>query len=139
MNTIHTHQRDEEKASTSKYIPQLIKKLGDSKNIIRQEGIRALVLIFLIMRRHGKSNFVALILPYLNNSSNWHIREELLSVLIRCFLLSRNFYEFDAYKVTEGILTLFSDPKERIRTLAIETIVAYQSIGNKFSMKEIVT
>jgi len=44
---------------------------------------------------------------------------------MRCFLLSRNFYEFDAYKVTEAILTLFTDPKERVRILAIETIVAY--------------
>jgi len=77
------------------------------------------------MRKGGQSNFIALIIPYLNNSSNWHIREELLNVLMRCFLLSRNFYEFDAYKVTEAILTLFTDPKERVRILAIETIVAY--------------
>jgi hypothetical protein len=41
-----------------------------------------------IMRSGNKkeNNFVALILPYLNNSSNWHIREELLNLLIKNFL-----------------------------------------------------
>ena len=41
-----------------------------------------------IMRSGTKkeNNFVALILPYLNNSSNWHIREELLNLLIKNFL-----------------------------------------------------
>jgi hypothetical protein len=33
-----------------------------------------------------KNNFISLILPYLSNSSNWHIREELLNVLIITFL-----------------------------------------------------
>jgi hypothetical protein len=33
-----------------RYIPQLVKKLGDSKNIIRSEAIRALIGIFEIMR-----------------------------------------------------------------------------------------
>ncbi len=90
------------------------------------------------MKKSGQNNFIGLILPYLNNSSNWHIREELLMVIMRCFLISRNFYEFDAFKVTEAILNLLQDPKERIRIVAIEALVAYQSIGNKFSIKEIV-
>jgi len=73
--------------------------LGDSKNIIRSEAIRALIGIYDIMRSGEKqlNNFVALILPYLNNSSNWHIREELLNVLIITFLKCKNFYDFDAF------------------------------------------
>jgi hypothetical protein len=44
------------------------------------------------------NNFIALLLPYLNNSSNWHIREELLNLLIRCFLTSQNpELEFDIF------------------------------------------
>lgn len=42
-----------------------------------------------------QNNFVALVLPYLNNSSSWHVREELLNVLVLCFLRARNIFEFD--------------------------------------------
>lgn len=81
---------------------------------------------------------MSLILPYLNNSSNWHIREELLNIIIICFLKSRNFFDFDAFKVIESILLLLRDQKERVKLLSLETLIAYASIGNKFSVKEIV-
>lgn len=55
------------------------------------------------------NNFIALILPYLNNSSNWHIREELLNLLIKCFLTCEEQNEFDAYQVLDSILQLFND------------------------------
>jgi hypothetical protein len=76
-----------------------VKKLADSKNIIRQEAIRSLFGINEIMRSGSKkdNNFIALILPYLNNSSNWHIREELLHLLIKCFLSSKDTKEFDSF------------------------------------------
>ena len=76
-----------------------MKKLADSKNIIRQEAIKCLFGMFEIMRNGSKkdNNFIALILPYLINSSNWHIREELLHLLIKCFLLSQDVQEFDGY------------------------------------------
>lgn len=77
-------------------------------------------------------------LPYLNNSSNWHIREELLNVIIICFLKSKNFYDFNPFQIIEAILRMFGDQKERIKLMALETLVAYSSIGNKFSVKEIV-
>jgi hypothetical protein len=73
-----------------KCIPAIVKKLADSKNIIRQEAIKCLFGIYEIMRSGPKkdNNFVPLVLPYLNNSSNWHIREELVGLLIQCFLVS---------------------------------------------------
>lgn len=58
--------------------------------------------------------------------------------MIICFLKSRNFYEFDAFQVIEGILKLLNDQKERIKLIAQEALIAYCSIGNKFSVKEIV-
>lgn len=84
------------------------------------------------------NNFTSLILPYLSNSQNWHIREELLNVLIVCFLRSRNFYDFDAFKVVEVLLSLLHDSKARIKYLALEALACYSSIGNKFSFFEIV-
>ena len=117
--------------SLGKYIPRLVGKLADSKNIIRQQAIRALMGIYLIMRFHStqgeqkiktspvgqkgqiktQNNFVPLVLPYLCNSSSWHVREELLNVLIICFLKSKNIeafgnsvYEFDQYKILEVLL-----------------------------------
>lgn len=50
-----------------------------------------------------------LLIPYLTNSTNWHIREELLNLLMLSFLKSKNFYEFDSYKVIEAVLKLFND------------------------------
>ena len=38
----------------------------------------------------NQNNFVPLVLPYLCNSSSWHVREELLNVLIICFIKSKN-------------------------------------------------
>jgi hypothetical protein len=99
-----------------------------------------LIGIYDILRLGDKShnNFVSLVIPYLSNSSNWHIREELLNVLIICFLKSRNFYDFDAFTVIESLIKLLKDQKERIKLLALEALVAYGSIGNKFSVREIV-
>jgi len=77
-------------------------------------------------------------LPYLNNSSSWHVREELLNVLIHCFLKSKNFFEFDSYAILESLLKSLDDSKERNRFIALEAIVAFSSIGNKFSTKEII-
>lgn len=97
-------------------MPYLIKKLGDSKNIIRSEAIRALIGIFDVMRTGDKqlNNFIALVIPHLNNSSNWHIREELLNVLIISFLKSQSIYDYDPYQIIDGIIRLLNDQKERI-------------------------
>ena len=83
-----------------------MKKLADSKNIIRQEAIKCLFNIGEIMKSGSKkeNNFIALILPYLNNSSNWHIREELLNLLIKSFLKSTDANEFDSYQILDSIL-----------------------------------
>ena len=125
-----------------RYIPQLIKKLGDSKNIIRSEAIKALIGIFDIMRHSEKSqnNFIALITPYLNNSSNWHIREELLNVLIISFLKAKSLYEFEPYQICDSILRLLNDQKERIQLVAMEAIAAFQSISgeNKSLIREVI-
>ena len=120
--------------------------------------------IYLIMRSHSiqsaaksksspvpkgqpnaQNNFVPLVLPYLYNSSSWHVREELLNVLIICFLKSKNIatygnsvYEFDQYKILEVLLQMLDDQKERIRFTALEAIVAFVSIGNKLSAQEII-
>ena len=83
------------------------------------------------------NNFIALILPYLNNSSNWHIREELLHLLIKCFLSTKEPKEFDSYQILDSILRLFGDKKEKIRNLALEAIAAFASIGDRKKVNEI--
>ena len=84
-----------------------------------------------------ENNFIALILPYLNNSSNWHIREELLNLLIKSFLRSTDTYEFDSYQILDSILQLFNDNKEKIRNLALEAIAAFASIGYDTQINEV--
>lgn len=93
------------------------------------------------MRMFGFTNFVPLILPFLNQSYNWHVRDELLNVLMICFLKSRGTHslgDFDVFAVTEVILNLLEDQKERVRHVALEALATYYSVGNKFSIKEIV-
>lgn len=125
-------------AVLSRHIPQIVKKLADSKNIIRQEAVRCLFHMNEIMRSGSQkeNNFIALVLPYLNNSSNWHIREELLNLLIRCFLSTREQAEFDCFQILDSILQLLlNDTKEKVRSLALEAVAAFASIGppNKLS------
>lgn len=116
-----------------------MKKLADSKHIIRQEAIRCLFYMNEIMKSGNKkeNNFIALILPYLNNSSNWHIREELLNLLIHCFLSSRDQADFDCYQILDSILQLLNDTKEKIRSLALEAIAAFASIGELKKISEV--
>jgi len=56
-----------------------------------------------------QNNFIALVIPYLNNSSNWHIREELLNVLIVSMLKAGNIYDFEPYQVCNGVIRLLND------------------------------
>jgi hypothetical protein len=113
--------------SLGRHIPLIVKKLADSKNIIRQEANKCLFGISEIMRSGAKkdNNFIALILPYLNNSSNWHIREELLFLLIRCFLVANDQNDFDSYQLLSSIIQLFSDTKDKIRNLALEAVATF--------------
>jgi hypothetical protein len=59
-------------------------------------------------------------------------------VLVICFLKAKSYYSFEAYPIVEGVIKLMGDSKERIKMLALETLAVYASIGNKFSVKEIV-
>ena len=127
-------------SSLSRHIPQIVKKLSDSKNIIRQEASKSLFLMNDIMRSGNKkeNNFIALILPYLNNSSNWHIREELINLLIRCFLTLHDKTEFSSIQVLDSLLQLLiKDQNDKIRSLALESIVAFSSVFYKSAEKNV--
>jgi hypothetical protein len=78
------------------------------------------------------------VLPHLKNSSSRHTREELLNVLIMCFLKSKSIYEFDSFVILKTLIRMLEDQKERIRFTALEAIVAFVSIGNKLSSKEVI-
>lgn len=96
--------------------------------------------IFEVMR-HGEkyqNNFIALVIPYMNNSSNWHIREELLNVIIICLLKAQNIYDFDPYQICNGILRLLNDQKERIQLVGMESLAAFAAFVDKFTIMEIV-
>jgi hypothetical protein len=87
----------------------------------------------------AQNNFIALITPYLNNSSNWHIREELLNVLIISFLKARSMAEFDPIQICDSIIRLLNDQKERIQLVAMETIAAFVSIGEIATIRDIIS
>lgn len=110
----------------SEFIPHFVKKLGDSKNIIRQEAIMALVSIFWIKRAEKEQReFMREVTPYLRSSQNWHIREELLNVIMHCFLQAKSVKEYDSQKLLLAILQLLTDQKDKVRNVAIETFVVF--------------
>lgn len=47
-------------------------------------------------------------------------------------------FEFDSYQILKALINMLDDLKERIKITALEAIVAYVSIGNKLSAKEII-
>lgn len=121
-----------------------IKKLGDSKNIIRAEALRALVKVYDILRKceeqsktGNSSGIISMVLLYLKNSSNWHVREELLNALTIWFIKAQQEFEYDPAQIMEALISLLNDQKDRVRSLAKECLVAYSYYVNKYNFKEL--
>jgi hypothetical protein len=116
-----------------------VKKLADSKQIIRNEANKALFSIYGIMKAGPakENNFVGLVLPYLTNSSNWHIREELLFLILKIIMTS-DVQSLDILQLLSSAISLFGDSKEKIRNLALETVASVRQVSNqKFLMESL--
>lgn len=89
-------------------VPRLVKKLADSNIQIRQLVMRS----FLLMKGMKQTNYLNMVLPYLNSPS-WHIREEVLHLIMVSFLKNTN--DFDYMTVLDQIAKLLDDPKSTVR------------------------
>ena len=106
-------------------VSNLVKKLADSNIQIRQLVLQS----FLIIMKHCKQNvYLNMLLPYLGSTS-WHIREEVLHLILVSFLKSKN--DIDYYAVVDPIAKLLDDPKSTVRFTCRETIAALVFKGDK--------
>ena len=111
-------------------VPKLVKKLADSNIQIRQLVMRS----FLLMKGMKQTNYLNMILPYLSSPS-WHIREEVLHLIMVSFLKNTN--DFDYMTVLDQIAKLLDDPKSTVRFTCRETIATLVFKGNKNRVTEV--
>ena len=78
-----------------------------------------------------------MVLLYLKNSTNWHVREELLNALTIWFIKGQSDFEHEPAQIMETLISLMDDQKDRVRSLAQECLVAYSYYVNKYNFKEL--
>ena len=86
---------------------------------------------FLTMMKNLNSKqttYLNMLLPYLG-STNWHIREEVLHLILISFLMDTN--TFDYFVVLDSIAKLLDDPKSTVRFTCKETLAALAFKGDK--------
>jgi hypothetical protein len=81
-----------------------------------------------IMKDCKQSAYLGMLLPYLGSTS-WHIREEVLHLILVSFLKDDN--NFDYYSVIDAIAKLLDDQKSTVRFTCRETLTALVLKGNK--------
>jgi len=112
-----------------------INRLGDSKILIRQATFRCLRKILAVVRL-GK--LLQLMLEALQNQ-NWHIREEILNVLLACMLTPDQVHNVDFLELAPSILPLIDDEKPKVRFVAQETLAVLSHVCGKERVVEELT
>lgn len=75
-----------------------------------------------------------MLVPYLS-SSNWHVREEVLHLVLISFLNGSN--EFDYFNVVDAIAKMLDDQKSKVRFTCKETLAALVFKGDQKKVCEI--
>ena len=112
-------------------VPALVQKLGDQNVEIRRETIK---LFLQLMELLNSRSFVALLLPYLR-APLWHVREEVLKLLIMCFM--RCNHEFDLFATCDGVAKLLDDEISKVRFVAREALATLAIRGDKQRVLEL--
>ena len=117
-------------ASQQSNIPQVlplcIVKLGDNKISVRQCTFKTVLSLF---RNCRSRNITSVILPQLCEalgSSNWHIREEVLMILLASMLDN---IEYDYMGLVPHFAKLLDDQKNKIRYAATEALAVIAQKG----------
>jgi hypothetical protein len=122
------------KADIEFLIKGLVEKLGDNKIMIRQlanGGLKA------ISKGQQPLSLINTLIPYLA-SNKWHIREEVLELIILCFLEAKNSLEYelliseiDYASLIQRIIKLIHDDKAKVVQIAFEAVATLAHIGDK--------
>ena len=114
-------------------IPSCIHKLGDNKISIRMTSFRVLKSLLLILRP-------SVTLPFLLSSlesDNWHIREEVVGLIITSLLLK---LDYDYSEAIEPLAKLLDDSRPKVKTVTMEAfaVLSSQDAGLLSSLRSIV-
>ena len=108
-----------QQANIAQILPVCIKKLGDNKIAVRLCAFK----VFLSLFRNSKGRHItSVIIPQLCEAlsdQNWHIREEVVIVLLASMLDSIN---YDYYSLIPDLAKLLDDTKTKIRYVATEAL-----------------
>ena len=106
-----------QQSNIGQILPACIKKLGDNKIAVRQCTFK----VFLNLIKYSKGRVVSsVIIPVLVDSlsnPNWHIREEVVIILVACVLEK---VEFDYLSIIPNLAKLLDDSKTKIRYITTE-------------------
>lgn len=127
-----------QQSNITQILPVCISKLGDNKIAVRQAAFK----VFLSLFRNSKTRSITgVIVPQLCealNSTNWHIREEIVIVLLASML---DLIEYDYLVLIPYLAKLLDDQKTKIRYVATEALaVIFQKFKEEVTLqlKEIV-
>ena len=120
-----------DKVNGQTLVPLLVKKLADSNIQIRQLVIKSFLMI---MKNLKQTTYLNMIIPYLGSTS-WHIREEVLHLIMVSFLKNTN--DFDYFSVIDSIAKLLDDQKSTVRFTCRETLAALVIKGQKNRVTEV--
>ena len=113
-----------QQSNLASILPICIKKLGDNKIAVRQSTFK----VFMSLFRNSKNRTIAsAIMPQLNDalsSSNWHIREEVVIIILACML---DGVEFDYLYFVPQLAKLLDDSKTKIRYVTTEALAVLAS------------
>ena len=107
-----------QKANVAQIVPLCLKKLGDNKITIRQSAFK----VFKVFIQQMKPKVLFPQLLDALESTNWHIREEVVAVLITAMLTIEESYNYDFISFVPHLAKLLDDSKSKIRFVATEAL-----------------
>eukprot|EP01135_Chromosphaera_perkinsii_P001920 Nk52_evm69s212 gene=Nk52_evmTU69s212 len=112
-------------------VPKLVQKFGDNKMVIRQANMKVLNRLMHIL---SPKPVIAMLLPCLANQ-NWHVREEVVNVLISS-TLTYEVHELDYEVIVSELLRrVLYDGRQRVKQVALEGLAVFnQKLGHKKMM-----
>lgn len=106
------------RANIAQLIPSCLLKLGDNKIAIRQSAFR----VFKIFLKELPAR---VLFPHFQEgleSLNWHIREEVVQLLITAMLTDIPNFEYEYMEIVPWVCKLLKDTKPKVKFSAVETM-----------------
>ncbi|OMJ84419.1 hypothetical protein SteCoe_14497 [Stentor coeruleus] len=116
-----------QQSNITQILPQCIKKLGDNKISVRQSTFKVLVCLIKNSKPRVISSVIMPSLCEALSSQNWHIREEVVIVLLASMLEE---VDFDFLTIIPDLAKLLDDAKTKIRYVTTE---AFAVLSHKHS------